>query len=136
MRSTSTLTAAGVGWPDVWKDRPPRTIEQKMATTQISAEARKARLMPSVKAREIDGSRCPTVPRKTSASTAGGIEAAVTANPMAKLKIMPTLRSVFSVAAATPRRVGGAALIVVLVLADQKKPLPVPISVSASPRSQ
>src|ERR1051326_1880461 len=107
-----------------------------MAKIQISPEARKACRMPSVKAWEMAGSRCPTVPRKTAASTAGGIEAAVTASAIAKLKIMPTFRSVFRVAEATPSRLDGDALIVVLVLAGQKKPLPVPIKVNAIASAQ
>ena len=64
--------------------------------------------------------------------TFGGMAAAATASARAKLKTMPTLRIVFSVAEATPRRLRGAAPIVMLVLGDQKSPLPTPISVSAS----
>ena len=41
---------------------------------------------------------------------------------MAKLKIMPTLRMVFSMPEAMPSRARGAAFIVILVLGDQKSP--------------
>ncbi len=108
-----------------------RTTEKKIARTQMNIEAMKAWLIALVNANAIVGCKWPTVPRKTAFTSAGGIEAAATANATAKLQTIPILRIVFKVADATPNRLRGAAFIVVLVLGDQKSAPPRPIKPSA-----
>src|SRR6185437_2799973 len=131
--SRSSECAAGVSEvAAVAGCRPSRTSEKTTASAQITTDTRKAWTIPLVKSAEMLAGRWPTVLRKTAFMTAGGIEAAATASARAKLKTMPTLRIVLSVAEATPRRLRGAAPIVVLVLGDQKRPLPTPMIISAS----